>query len=456
MIRLSNGCRFPFPRPSLVNVRRLDMAALPMIEAMNRTGILISPARFAKVDRDMAVEEDRILAEIHASAGRPLNPESGDQVASLLFDELGLSHAAMRMTPTKDRYSTSQDTLSGLRGQHPLVDLILDHRELRKLRTTYTLPLPGMAGPDGRVRTTFKATTARTGRLASENPNCQNIPVRGEWGLKIRSGFVARPGCLLVSSDLSQIEMRMAAHESLDVALMRVFWDRLDIHTVTAIALFRLDGHQILGLLEAEKAGTLTWQQEIALKAFRHEYRLPAKTLGFAVLYGVTAKGLQVQILAAGGPLLDLEDCEAYIHRWFEVYEGVLTWMGVQWGRARRYEMTWDQFGRHRYVPEVKSVHPRVQAEGLRQAGNHPIQSGAQGIIKTAMHELGALVSYFRSYHEICDPLLQIHDEVITECGQAIAQDYAEMSRAVLSSCVPLEVPVEASADVAEDWGALK
>ncbi len=457
MIRLSNGCRFPMPRPSLVNTRRLDMAALPMIEAMNRTGILIDPAVFAKVDSEMAVEEERIGSEITALAGRPLNPESGDQVARLLFDELGLGHAAMRLTPTGDRYSTDQDVLSGLRGQHPLVDMILDHRELRKLRTTYTGPIPLLAGEDGRVRTTLKATTARTGRLASEDPNLQNIPVRGDWGLKIRSGFVARPGCRLVSSDLSQIEMRVVAHESGDPNLCKVFWDGLDIHTFTAINLFHLVAEDILALIAADKSGTLTEFQAKAYKEFKQKYRLPSKTLGFAILYGVTPKGLQLQILAAGGPLISEEDCAFYIERWFGLYAKVLVWMQLQYGRARRYEMVWDFFGRHRFVPEVKSVVGRVVGEGLRQAGNHPVQSGAQGIIKTAMYELGALIAYFRSHPGVvCDPLLQIHDEVIHECSTDIADDFAGMSRQILSSCVPLDVPTLASGDVAENWGNLK
>lgn len=457
MIRLSNGCRFPFPRPSLVNVRRLDMACLPMIEEMNRTGFLIDPAVFAKVDGEMLVEELRIVEEIHALAGRPLNPESGNQVAHLLFDELGLGHAAMRLTPTGDRYSTDQDVLSGLRGQHPLVDMILDHRELRKLRTTYTGPIPLQAGPDGRVRTTLKATTARTGRLASEDPNLQNIPIRGDWGLKIRAGFIARPGCRLVSSDLSQIEMRVAAHESGDPNLCKIFWDGLDIHTFTAVNLFHLDGPAILDLVARDLLGTLTEFEAKTLKEFKQKYRLPAKTLGFAILYGVTGKGLQLQILSAGGPLLAVEDCQFYIERWFALYAKVLEWMQLQYSRAKRYEMVWDFFGRHRYVPEVKSVVGRVQGEGLRQAGNHPIQSGAQGIIKTAMYELGALVAYFRSYPGvICDPILQIHDEVINECSTDIALDFAGMSQEILSRCVPLDVPVLASADVAENWGALK
>ncbi len=457
MIRLSNGCRVPFPRPSLVNVRRLDMGCLPMIEEMNRTGILISPARFATVDHDLALEEERLDSEILTLAGRPLNPESGDQVAHLLYDELGLGHAAMRKVPSGARYSTEDEILSGLRGQHPLVDLILSHREVDKLRTTYTGPLPLQAGPDGRVRTTLKATTARTGRLASEEPNLQNIPVRGDWGLKIRSCFVARPGCALVSSDLSQIEMRVTAHESGDPNLAKVFWEGLDIHTHTAIALFNLVSEEIYALLAADADGTLTPLQKEALKEFKRSYRLPAKTLGFAVLYGVSARGLQIQILAAGGPLLSEEQCQAYIDRWFYIYAKVLEWMQTQYQRASRYGMTWDFFGRHRYVPEVKSVHGRVRGEGMRQAGNHPVQSGAQGIIKTAMYELGALIAYFRSYPGVvCDPLLQIHDEIITECSQDIAPDYALMSQEVMSRCVPLSVPVLASGDVAEDWGSLK
>ena len=456
MIRLSNGCRFPMPRPSLVNVRRLDMACLPWILQANRNGILIDPAHFSKLDAEMAIDQTRIGSEINSAVGHPLNPESGDQVAHLLFDELGLSHAGMRKTPTGDRFSTEADVLSGLRGQHPLVDMILDHRELSKLRSTYTIPLPRQAGPDGRVRTTFKATTARTGRLASESPNLQNIPVRGDWGLKIRSGFVARPGCVLVSSDLSQIEMRMAAHESHDPNLCKVFWDGLDIHTFTAINIFHLVAEEILGLIAAEVAGTLTPLQAKALKEFKFKYRLPAKTLGFATLYGVTGKGLQLQILEAGGPLLSVEDCDYYIERWFAVYSMVRAWMEVQYGHGRRYGMTWDQFGRHRFVPEVKSVIGRVIGDGLRQAGNHPIQGGAQGIIKVAMFEQLALMEYFRSFHEVCDPLLQIHDETIFECGRAIADDFAGMSQAVMSTCVPLDVPVLASGDVAENWGALK
>jgi DNA polymerase-1 len=456
MIRLSNGCRFPFPRPSLVNTRRLDMAALPLIEEMNRTGLLIDPSVFATVDAELAQEEIRIATDITMAAGRHVNPESGDQVAHLLFDELGLSHAGMRLTPTGDRYSTEGDVLSGLRGQHPLVDMILDHREVTKLRSTYTGPLPLLAGPDGRVRTTLKATTARTGRLASEAPNLQNIPTRGKWGPRIRAGFVARPGCKLVSSDLSQIEMRVAAHESKDANLCKVFWDGLDIHTFTAINLFHLDGPKILDLVARDLLGKLLPWEEKALKEFKFKYRLPAKTLGFATLYGVTGKGLQLQILAAGGPMLSVEECQMYVEDWFKVYPGVLVWMELQYGRARRYEMVWDFFGRQRYVPEVKSVIGRVVGDGLRQAGNHPIQSGAQGIIKTAMYEHLALQDYFRSYGEICDPCLQIHDELIYECGDAIAYDFAAMSQTVMSSCVPLDVPTLASGDVAENWGALK
>jgi DNA polymerase-1 len=432
------------------------MAALPWILQANANGILIDPSIFRTVDAELAEEELRLGAEIDAVSGRHINPESGDQVAHLLFDELGLSHAGMRLTPTGDRYSTEGDVLSGLRGQHPLVDMILDHREVNKLRSTYTGPLPLQAGPDGRVRTTFKATTARTGRLASEEPNLQNVSTRGKWGPRIRAGFVARIGCKLVSSDLGQIEMRVAAHESRDANLCKVFWDYLDIHTFTAVAMFHLDGPKILDLVKRGDAGTLMPWEEKALKEFKFKYRLPAKTLSFAVLYGVSPKGLQLQILAAGGPMLSVEDCTIYIDNWWSVYPGVRAWMELQYGRARRYEMVWDLFGRHRFVPEVKSVIGRVQGEGLRQAGNHPIQSLAQGILKTAMFEQLALFDYFRSFGEVCEPLLQIHDETIVECGDAIVDDFTVMSQAIMSSCVPLAVPVLASGDSSDNWGSIK
>lgn len=456
MIRLSNGCRFPFPRPSLVNVRRLDMACLPWILEANSNGILIDPVHFTTLDAELAIEQSRVAAEIDAMAGYHLNPESGDQVADLFFDKLGLGHAAMRKTPTGDRFSTEADVLSGLRGQHPLVDLVLEHRELDKLRSTYTGPLPLQASPDGRVRTTLKATTARTGRLASEDPNLQNIPVRGKWGPKIRAGFIARPGCKLVSSDLSQIEMRVAAHESRDANLCKVFYDGLDIHTFTAINLFHLDSAKTLDLVKRGDAGSLAPWEEVALREFKYKYRLPSKTLGFATLYGVTGKGLQLQILAAGGPTLSVETCQMHVEDWFSLYFGVRAWMELQYSRAKRYEMVWDFFGRHRYVPEVKSVIGRVIGDGLRQAGNHPVQSGAGGMLKVAMFEQLALVEYFRSYHEICDPLLQIHDELLVECGNVIASDFAAMSQAIMSSCVPLDVPVLASGDISSDWGSIK
>jgi len=458
MVRLPNGCRFPMPRPSVVNVRRLDMGCLPVVEEMNRTGIMVDVRYFQSLDQELAQAEQELGARIDALAGRHINPESGPQVATLLFRDLGLTHPAMRLTPSGDRYSTDQNVLAALKPRHPLVGMILDHRELRKLRTTYTGPLQRSADSDGRVRTRLKLTATRSGRLASEDPNLQNIPVRGDWGRRIRGGFVSAPGCLLVSCDLSQIEMRVTAHESGDSALRRLFTEGLDIHTQTAIALFGLAGERISGLLALESAGALTAADAAELKEFRFRYRLPAKTLGFAVLYGVTPSGLQLQIMAAGGEPLDLAECEKYIQSWFRAYPKVRDWMELQYGRARRYGLVWDFFGRHRYVPEVRSVHARVRSEGLRQAGNHPVQAGAQAIIKTAMFEQARLMEEFRRRYprEICRPLLQIHDETIFECSRPIAEEFANRSRAIFESAVPLEVPVLSSATVADNWGELK
>ena len=449
---LYNGVRFPLSFPCPANVRRLDLGCLPMIESMNANGILLDTAKLSSISSRLSLESERLDAEIESLVGSRINPESGDQVARLLFDELGLPPS--KLTRKQLRYSVDDDVLSSLLAHHPVVKLIADHREAQKLKTTYADALPLLVSPDGRIRTTLKATTARTGRLASENPNCQNIPIRSEWGMEIRKAFVARPGWKLISCDLSQIEMRVAAHESEDPALALVFVDGLDIHTFTAVNLFQLDETGILRLVAGERAGTLNPADAYRLREFKLRHRLPAKTLGFAVLYGVTASGLQIQILAAGGPLIPLDECQRYIDRWFDLYAEVRFWMERQFQHARLHGMVWDFFGRFRLVPEVRSALRGVQNEGLRQAGNHPIQSAAQGILKLAMAEVHYEV--LPRYGADALPVLQIHDELLFEAREEIAEDLAQEVKRVMSTVVPLLVPVESSSDVAETWGDLK
>lgn len=460
MIRLYNGV-FRIDRPFLANARRIDQGMLPMVLEMNRTGIKASPSHFRRLGEEFAARYDDTCSQIATLAGRPVNPISGDQVAALLFDELKLEPpAGGRMTESQSRLSTGDEILCAMLDQHPVVRLITDARELDKLKGTYCDPIPGFISPtDGRVRTTFKIYTARTGRLSSEEPNLQNIPVRGEDGRKIRAGFIADTGKILVSHDLSQIEMVWAAELSRDRVMMEVYSLGQDLHVRTACALFRLDYDHIAPLWKQYKKGELTGPLYEEMRDFELNKRLPAKTLGFAVLYGVTPKGLRLQILAAGGPSLTEEECAEYIRRWFDLFSGVYDWMQTQYARARRYGMTWTALGRPRNILEVYSALGGVRNQGLRQAGNTPVQGTAGDHLKLAMAEIwDGPVQYFRSFPGVtCDPLLQVHDELIFELSPEIVDDFNQWTSYIMCTAVrPMEVTVKSSAVAADNWGDLK
>lgn len=451
--------------PCPTQVRRIDLGCLPMLDQMHTHGIQVDKGHFKRLEGKLDIrlgDIERDICTLVDDEYPGFNPGSPDQVAELVFDRLKLKLPGRERRLKSGRNTTDDETLTSLIPQHPVVKLVLDHREISKLLTTYVRPMPLMVDEDGRLRTIFKPTRARTGRLASgdrsqKKPNLQNIPTRGDWGAEVRNGFVAPKGRVLVSLDLSQIEMRLAAHLSGDRAMCEVFILGLDIHTQTAIAMFRLVPTDILPLLQADVENRLTPDQAAALKYFKHQYRLPAKTLGFGVLYGVSPIGLQKQVLAAGGPLLSDAECEDYITRWFAAYPLIKRWMALQYQRMRRYGMVWTMFGRVRLIPEAKSSIPAVVSAGDREAGNHGVQGSAADMIKIDMAEIDPICNYFNSYEdEACLPLLQVHDELIFECTRGIAEEFSQWGREVMRTCVPLIVPVDSSADMAEAWGLLK
>jgi DNA polymerase-1 len=352
-------------------------------------------------------------------------------------------------------------------GLHPVVKMICDHREVTKLRTTYTGPLPAMVRADGRIYTVFKMARTDTGRLSCGDrkarppaPNLQNIPTRGEWGALVRNGFCAGPGNVLVSADLSQIEMRLPACMAPDEAMLAIFRDGLDMHNRTACALFGLDIERVDWLAggDALGLGALSEGESAEWKAFKKEKRLLAKTLSFAILYGVTPQGLQAQIMAAGGPETSVEECARYIAAWFAAYPGVARWLREQYERARAYGCVWTAFGRVRRIPGVASMARDVVADAERQAGNHPIQGTAGDLLKLIMAELGPIAGYYQSFAgETCWPLLQIHDELIFEASKPIARDFAHETREVMRGVLRGQLgPIDSSADIAERWGELK
>lgn len=489
--RLYNGVRI-VDRPCLPNAIRIDQGAMPMIAEMNATGLTISTSYLANLDRQIEesclAKQEILDREVRGSFPWLLKNGTfnvkGDKVGVLLFDELKV-HEAIGAKPEftdSGKYATGADILAGFASINPIVDAVLDIRELRTLRSNFTTKLPLFMDPDERVRSTLKMDIARTGRLASSDPNLQNIPVRGDWGLRIRSAFVAAHGYELASVDLSQIEMVYAADESGDPNMIEIFRLSEDMHVKTACALFKLSYERIKPLwaaykkagkaLESNKKAPLATIYKVAteleaetfhaeMREFEIKKRLLAKTLGFATLYGVTAEGLIVQIIAAGGPRISKAECQGYIDEWFAFYRRVAIWMEVQFSRAVRFGMSWNRFGRVRVLPEAQSPNPGSRSEAKRQCGNNPIQSGSGDHLKIGMAEIHDwLVPYYRSrYGQDCIRCcLQIHDELVFEGWKDIIRAFSADVQHILQTAVPMlnGVPVKSSASFAMDWGGLK
>ena len=391
MKRLYGGVCF-IDRPSPVNVRRLDHNALPMITKFHHYGIRVDLPYLQSLDKDFLTRQSSIEWDIFSSIGhyqdydgkkyQPFKVTSPDHVERLLFRHLKVQGSdRLQLVKSERRAEVDADILELYRNKHPVVGLILDHRELVKLLGTYVIPLQRWADSNSRVHTEFSVTTAATGRLSSKRPNLQNIPVRSILGKLIRNAFISSPGNVLVSCDLSQIEMRWAAHLSQDPTMMGVFFRDEDIHDRTACEIFGRSLEEITALKKRVKQGLATSAEEAAYKYFTQFERLPSKTLGFGILYGQTAMGLRESIMLSKDPnwtdaeriafedRWTIEKCEKLIEQWYAVYNKIKLWMELQFLRVRRFGRNWDPFGRVRLVPEVYSVHNRIKNEGLRKIG---------------------------------------------------------------------------------------
>ncbi len=356
-------------------------------------------------------------AEIHAHAGREFSIRSPQQLETVLYDELGL--ASGKKTKLTGKRSTAVSALEPLRDEHPVIPLLLEYRELDKLRGTYLDPLPSLINPrTGRLHTTFAQTAVATGRLSSLNPNLQNIPIRSQVGREIRKGFVADPGYCLIAADYSQIELRLLAHISGDPLMQQAFQDGADIHRRTAA--------QVLGLDE----GGITPDQ-----------RRAAKTVNFGVLYGMSAHRLSNDL---GIPYAD---AASFIEIYFSTYPGIRGYIDrtLEFGRTHGYVET--LYGRRRYVPELTATNRNVREAGERLAYNMPIQGTASDIIKLAMvrldRELDALGARL---------LLQVHDELLIEVPEDRAGEVARVTREIMEGAAQLSVPLAVEAGVGPNW----
>ena len=360
--------------------QRMEMPLMPVLARMERNGVQIDTNALEETSTLFTERMRNIETEIEMMAGRPFNVTSPKQVGEVLFDDLKIS-SNPKKTKT-GQYVTSEDVLRTLRGRHPIVEKILDYRGLKKLLGTYIDALPRLVNPrTGRIHTSFNQTVTLTGRLSSSGPNLQNIPVRNEEGKEVRKAFVAEPGCLLLSADYSQIELRIMAHLSGDEHMIEAFKEGQDIHAATAAKIFK-------------KTIDLVTRDE----------RTKAKTANFGIIYGITPFGLAERMNVSRAEATQL------INDYFQTFPKVKEYINKSIQAAHECGFTQTIFGRRCPLPDINSRNATVRGYAERIAVNAPIQGSAADIVKIAMIETDRRLTAERLRTKM---LLQVHDELI-------------------------------------------
>jgi len=443
----------------LGRVLDMDHRTIPMFTRMMEVGMAVDTPYFRKLSRQYKSEMRELELEIKHLVGRHVNPGSSKQVAQLLFEDLKLP--TIKLTKGKTGQSTDDKVLETLlvRTSHPVIQLLTQHREIDKLDSTYAATMPDEVDEEtGRIHTKIKLTRTESGRPASADPNLLNIPTRTERGKEIRAGFVARTDdkwfhnrpTLLGSWDLNQVEMRILAHESEDDNLVRLFREGAECPVALASDEGKCKCHDI-HLLTASKI------YRIPIEEVNSEQRTLSKNVGFGIVYGLTAKGLRDQ-MAVRGQNWSEDECQDLIDAYLDrAYPGVRAYMQRMEQMALQDGFVRDMFGRVRYLAAVRSTDKRVKAEALRQAGNHPIQAGAAGIIKLAMVDLweNKLPKLWKRGY-VVQPLLQIYDELLWQFEEGLEALLDPMIKRSFANAVDLKVPILSQGAWGERWSDLK
>lgn len=401
----------------------LERPLIPVLLDMERAGIKVARDDLRRLSNDFAQRAAEFEAEIHKLAGRPFNIGSPKQLGEILFEEMSLQGGKKGKSGA---YSTGVDVLTGLAAQgHDLPARVLDWRQLTKLKSTYTDALQEQINPQtGRVHTSFSQAVASTGRLASSDPNLQNIPIRSEEGRKIRHAFIAEAGCQLLSVDYSQIELRLAAHVAEVEPLRQAFHEGQDIHAITA--------SQVFG---------------VPVEGMDPMIRRKAKAINFGILYGISAFGLANQLGIPQG------EAKAYIEAYFERYPGIRGYMDRAKAASREQGYVETLFGRKIHTPGIKDKNPARRNFAERAAINAPLQGTAADIIKRAMIRVPPALAKAKLKARM---LLQVHDELLFEVPDGEVEETAAIVKDVMeNACAPvveLSVPLIADIGIGPNW----
>jgi DNA polymerase I-like protein with 3'-5' exonuclease and polymerase domains len=399
--------------------QEVELPLSTILREIEQAGVRIDVAMLKKAEIQLNEELEGIEKQIYTIAGSSFNINSPKQVGEVLFDQLHLDDKAKKSK--NGQYSTSEEVLQALKTKHPVVGLILEYRELKKLISTYISALPTYIHPDtGKIHTTYNQTVTATGRLSSSNPNLQNLPIRSERGQLIRQAVIPDEGCLFLSADYSQIELRLMAHFSQDPHLVQAFHSGQDIHAATAAKIFN-----------------------VPIDLVTKEQRRQAKTANFGIIYGISAFGLAQQ--------LDCSRTEAktLIDGYFAAFPGVIDYIERQKQIAREQGYAVTLFGRRRYLPDILSHNATVRSFAERNAVNSPIQGTAADIIKMAM------VTIHRRLKDeglTAQMIMQVHDELNFNVPVCEIDRVREIVVSEMQNVVHLTVPLIADCGVGSNW----
>lgn len=396
---------------------KLEMALTPVLLQVEQKGVLLDVKGLKALGKQLNDNLFGLEKKIFELVGHPFNLGSTQQLGTVLFDELKLKHGRK----TKTGYSTDADTLEKLVDEHEVIPLLLEYREMSKLRSTYVEALPHeVDAKTGRVHTTFSQTIAATGRLSSINPNLQNIPVRTEAGRSIRACFIAPPGRKLLVADYSQIELRLLAHFSGDPALVDAYRHGHDIHTRTAAAIYGLPENEVTS-----------------------DMRRNAKTVNFGVLYGMGPQRLSQQLK------IPMAEAKRFIENYFKTYARVDAWIEETIAAARNQGFVETFMGRRRYLPELAGDNRILREMAERIAVNTPIQGTAADLIKVAMIRIAERLQREKLS---CDMILQVHDELVFEVDDAAVDAAGALVKHEMIHALEFSVPLDVGLGVGTDW----
>ena len=428
-LRLYEPLQEEVKEKGMLELQALELELIPILADMEQAGIGVDIDFFQTMSAELGGLINAAEEKIYAIAGHPFNINSTQQLSDVLFKELDLPHERLRRTKS-GHYSTASDVLENLKpsDEHGIVTEILAYREMQKLKSTYVDALPELVNEEtGRIHTSFNQTGAITGRIASSNPNLQNIPIRTEQGQRIRRGFVSRPGWQFLAADYSQVELRILAHISQDEALLEAFRLDQDIHSTTAAAVYG-----------------------VPLEKVEYNQRRFAKAVNFGLIYGMGAFRL------ARDSDLTLAEAENFIKTYFERFPGINEYLKSTKEKARAQGYVETLFGRRRYFPVFRVASGRANQQAVnraeREAVNHPIQGTAADIVKIAMVRLHkALTASYKA-----KMLLQVHDELVLEVPDNEVEVVRQLVLDTMSGAFELDVPLKVEASVGRNWLELK